>query len=154
MKLYLIQHGDAVPKDIDPDRPLSDKGRQDVGNAALFLKTSQYPVKKILHSGKTRALQTAQIFSDILTPDHTVERIDGIAPNDPVENFAQRLPYFSDLTMVVGHLPFMGKLTSLLLTGNEDTEIVTFQPGSVVCLERNSNTHWSLNWMIRPELFA
>jgi len=26
MRLYIVQHGDSVPKDIDPDRPLSDRG--------------------------------------------------------------------------------------------------------------------------------
>ena len=154
MKLYLVQHGDALPKEVDPERPLSAKGRLDVSNVALFLKASQYPVTKVLHSGKTRALQTAQIFSDALTADGSVERIDGINPNDPVDNFAQRLAFFSDLTLVVGHLPFMGKLTALLLATQEDAEVVAFQPGSVACLERNGNSHWSLNWMIRPELFS
>jgi len=154
MKLYLVQHGDALSKDTDPDRPLSDKGRLDVSNVALFLRASQHPINKVLHSGKTRALQTAQIFSDALTPAGTVERIDGIDPNDPVDRFAKRLALFSDLTMVVGHLPFMDKLTSWLLTDNDDTGLVSFQPGSVVCVERNSDARWSLTWMIRPELFS
>ena len=26
MRVYLVQHGDAVPKEVDPDRPLSDTG--------------------------------------------------------------------------------------------------------------------------------
>ena len=30
MKLYLVQHGDALTKESDPDRPLSDRGRADV----------------------------------------------------------------------------------------------------------------------------
>jgi phosphohistidine phosphatase len=152
MKLYLIQHGEALTKDVDPERPLSDKGRKDVSKVALFLKNTQYPVNKVLHSGKTRALQTAQILSDALTPDSGVESIDGINPNDPVDSFGKQLDGFPDRTLLVGHLPFMGKLTSWLVVNNEDINIVSFQPGSVVCLERGSDPLWSLAWMIRPEL--
>ena len=28
MRIYLTQHGEAVPKDVDPDRPLSEQGRE------------------------------------------------------------------------------------------------------------------------------
>jgi impB/mucB/samB family len=28
--VYLVQYGDAVPKEVDPDRPLSDTGRRDI----------------------------------------------------------------------------------------------------------------------------
>ena len=37
MRIYLTQHGLAVPKDIDPDRPLSEQGREDVRRLAEFL---------------------------------------------------------------------------------------------------------------------
>jgi phosphohistidine phosphatase len=54
--------------------------------------------------------------------------------------------------LVVGHLPFMTKLVSHLLIEDEDKLITAWQPGSVVCLQRENGTHWQLNWMIRPEL--
>ena len=34
MRLYLTQHGLAVPKDVDTDRPLSEQGREDVRHLA------------------------------------------------------------------------------------------------------------------------
>ena len=37
MHLYLVQHGLAQPKDENPERPLSDRGRTDVGRMASFL---------------------------------------------------------------------------------------------------------------------
>ena len=37
MKLYLVQHGEALPKEINSDRPLSDQGRQDLEQFARFL---------------------------------------------------------------------------------------------------------------------
>lgn len=30
MRIYLVQHGLAIPKEVDPERPLSEQGREDV----------------------------------------------------------------------------------------------------------------------------
>jgi phosphohistidine phosphatase len=57
MKLYLVQHGDALPKDIDPDRPLSNVGHAEVGLLAELL-AGHMNISRVLHSGKTRARQT------------------------------------------------------------------------------------------------
>ena len=37
MKLYLVQHGQAVSKEEDPERPLSEQGREDVRRVATRL---------------------------------------------------------------------------------------------------------------------
>lgn len=50
MKLYLMQHGDALSRDIDPDRPLSDKGRRDVEQIGDFLSKTSFQPKCILHN--------------------------------------------------------------------------------------------------------
>ena len=57
MKLYLTQHGLAVAKDVDPERPLSEQGRRDVRRLVDFLADAGVRVKQVLHSGKTRAEQ-------------------------------------------------------------------------------------------------
>jgi len=54
--------------------------------------------------------------------------------------------------MLVGHLPHLKKLASLLLTGRDDLEIVKFRYGGVVCLERRENGLWSILWIIRPDI--
>ena len=68
MRLYLTQHGLAVPKDVDPDRPLSEQGRQDVRRLADFLGHAGVRVEQFLHSSKTRAEQTAAILAEPLLP--------------------------------------------------------------------------------------
>ena len=55
-------------------------------------------------------------------------------------------------TMVVGHLPFMDRLVADLLRNDADMQSVVYQPGSVACLEKIEDGHWSLVWMVRPEL--
>ena len=56
--------------------------------------------------------------------------------------------------MLVGHLPFMGKLVAGLVAGDEHKPVAAFVPGTVVCLERNEANHWTIVWMVRPALAA
>ena len=63
MKLFLVQHGEARAKDADPDRPLSEKGREDIKKTAEFLKKTGQKPDLIWHSSKTRAIQSAEIIS-------------------------------------------------------------------------------------------
>ncbi|MBL4693607.1 MAG: hypothetical protein JKY92_09800 [Magnetovibrio sp.] len=51
MKLYLVQHADAVAKTIDPSRPLSPKGQLDAANMSTFLRLANVHVDEVVHSG-------------------------------------------------------------------------------------------------------
>lgn len=153
MKLYLVQHGAAVGKDIDPERPLSEQGVHDVKAIAGVLRNAGIRVERIWHSGKRRAEQTAAILARAVARAAAVEPVDGISPNDPVAVFAEDADVWQQDTLVVGHLPFMAQLVSLLTTGDTEQAVVSYSPGSVVCLERR-DTNWTVCWMLRPELFA
>ena len=150
--IYLVQHGEAVTKEVDPDRPLSDDGKNAVTRMASFMRNAGINLDRILHSGKTRAKQTAEIFAKSISETGAVEIINGIKPNDPVDDFAAEIDRFNTPTMVVGHLPFMAKLVSQLLIDSDVVALVGYQPGSVVCLEKDDDRHWVINWMLRPEL--
>lgn len=151
MKLYLVQHGESVSKEIDPDRPLSAQGELDVKQLAGFLKQAGVSVDHIKHSGKTRARQTAEILAKALLDNGDIEAIEGIAPNDPVADFAMIIPTLETDTMIVGHLPFMAKLVAWLVTADENQPLVTYQQGSVVCVEQDESHNWRIQWMIRPD---
>lgn len=153
MKLYLVQHGEAIAKKIDPDRPLSNIGHGEVGQLAELL-SRHMTVSRVVHSGKTRALQTAEIFTAIITGEFSIETISGINPNDPVESFANQLVKWDEDILVIGHLPFMAKLVSLLVTGSTEAAIVSYNPGSIVCLESTDDGHYQVQWMVRPELLS
>ena len=152
MRLYLVQHGDALAKEVDRERPLSDKGRADVEKVANFLGQVGLGVSAVLHSGKKRAEQTAERLRHAVGEGARFEAISGIDPLDPTEDFARRVGEWTEDTMVVGHQPFMGRLISRLIAGDNTSMAVAFQPGTVVCLERNEEAGWSIAWMIRPEL--
>ncbi|MFW2438888.1 MAG: phosphohistidine phosphatase SixA [Arenicellales bacterium] len=151
MKLYLVQHGKALAKDVDPDRPLSGEGRAEVGKLVEFL-AGRIQVSRVLHSGKTRAQQTAEKLTAIMAGGLPVETISGIGPNDSVEDFAVRVMNGDEDLLVVGHLPFMARLVSLLVSGSADADIVSYSPGSIVFLESLNHGHFQVQWMVRPGL--
>ncbi len=68
MALYLVQHGRSHPKDVDPDQGLTDDGRAEVQRIADVARGYGVKVRMILHSGKTRARQTADIMAAALAP--------------------------------------------------------------------------------------
>jgi phosphohistidine phosphatase len=151
MKLYLVQHGASVSKEIDPERPLSTQGERDVKQVAGYLQQAGVSVGQIKHSGKTRARQTAEILAKALLNNGKNDAIEGIAPNDPVDPLAESISGLDTNTMIVGHLPFMAKLVSYLITGKDDHSLLTYRPGSIVCLEQDENHPWQIQWMIRPD---
>ena len=154
MKIYLVQHGEAVAKEVDPERPLTEQGMTDVQRVARALKHAGVEVKRVIHSGKLRAKQTAEILAAEIAPMLQLETSDLINPNDNPGAFDLQTAGGSMDTMVVGHLPFMAKLVSHLVTGDDDNILVAYQPGSIVCLELIEKDDWQINWMVRPELLG
>lgn len=152
MKLYLVQHGDALEKTANPDRPLSASGRAAVEAVGRMLSHAGITVPTIGHSGKTRARQTAELLAEAVDAGEPLQERKDLSPNDPVEIVRQTLRYAETDIMLVGHLPFMGKLASLLLTGDEYADVLAFQKGGVACLERQDEVRWHLAWMVVPEL--
>ena len=147
MRLYLIQHGKSLSKEEDPQRPLSKEGREETEKVAAFLKQKNLVVDFIWHSKKLRAAQTAQIISVSITTQRIEERSD-LNPLDPLDKLPQELLNLNKDIMIVGHLPYLQKLSSLLLTGSEDSEPVSFVNSSVVCLEYKEK--WAIAWYIAP----
>jgi phosphohistidine phosphatase len=81
-------------------------------------------------------------------------RNEHLNPNDATETIAGQINSWDEDTLVVGHLPFMAKLVSRLICGEESQSIVSFQPGALVCLERNQNNNWAILWALRPEILC
>ena len=171
MKLYLVQHGEAKSKAEDPQRPLTERGREDVARVAAFAAGAGLQVRQIRHSGKRRAEETASILAEYLSPAEGVVAIPGLAPKDDVYPIAKALspslspsrPALSKVeglggmkggaVMLVGHLPFLDRLVSLLVTGDAERSIVRFQKGGIVCLMREDES-WAVGWMVTPDLLV
>jgi phosphohistidine phosphatase len=156
MDVYLVQHGEAKSETEDPERPLTERGRDDVRRVAAFAVRSGLRPAAIRHSGKRRAAETAAIFAEALALKEQVTAGSGLAPNDDPQPLAESLRIAEQPIMLVGHLPFMSRLASLLLVGNADSSIVRFRMGGIVCVTREDSPSarggWTLAWMITPEV--
>ena len=96
---------------------------------------------RIVHSGKTRSRQTAEFWGRLVDVDP--EEGDGLAPDDDPTTWAGRLAAETGDVMVVGHLPRLARLASVLLTGEADRQLIGFQQGGLVALE-----HGDAGWIV------
>ncbi len=148
MSLYLVQHGKCLPEDVDPERPLTGEGTADVKRIAEVAAGYGIRVDRIIHSGKLRALQTAEIFAQKMLPPEGVSQSEGLKPNDDVSLFKADT---GANTMVVGHLPFMERFASFLVTGSPEKRVFKFQNGGIVCLDVVDND-WVIKWALMPDI--
>lgn len=153
MALFLVQHGISASKDIDPERGLTDIGKEETKRIAQVAKGYNIPVQKIVHSGKKRAEQTAGIYHEALILETPMQMIVGINPMDDVRKFAASIAPRENL-MVVGHMPFMERLVSFLTTGQEDMRVYQFQNSGIVCLdvEEGKDANWFIKWTLNPNI--
>ena len=152
MRAYLVQHGKAKSAEEDPNRGLTDEGRNEVMRVAEFLGDLRITVELIQHSGKLRAEETAHLMAECIRCSSGPVHVQGLDPNDDPSMMANFLTVYTDDILIVGHLPHLERLTSLLLTGNPDCRPVSFRNGGVVCLEKSSGGTWNVVWAIVPGL--
>ncbi len=152
MAIYLVQHGKSYAREIDTEQGLTPEGRTEVARMAGLLIEHQIPVRAIIHSGKKRALETAEVFSEKLGHGVRLEAAEGMNPGDDVMRFSNRLdPHNNE--MYVGHLPFMEKLVSHLVGCSTEKAVFKFQNAGIVCLDRRPETGaWIIIWSLMPRL--
>lgn len=150
MFLYLVQHAEANREEEDPARDLTEKGRQDIESVAHHLKRLNVQVGRVFHSGKTRAQSTAKVLGKHLQPAAGVSEAPGLAPLDDPGIWADRIAQLDEDILLVGHLPHLGRLAALLISGDKEKSAINFQMGAVVRLQRLQGGRWAVDWMIVP----
>ncbi|GAG10373.1 unnamed protein product, partial [marine sediment metagenome] len=146
MALFLVQHGKSLPKDKDPKKGLSKEGIAETKRIAEVAKGYNFHVSGITHSGKTRARQTAEIIASVLEPEGGIQESSGLNPMDDVTALADKIDSTAN-RMLVGHLPFMERMTSFLITGSIEKPVFKFQNSGIVCLDKDPNTMcWVIKW--------
>ena len=152
MALYLVQHGKSLPKDVDPDQGLSEEGIAETKRIADVARGYRVKVSLIRQSGKKRARQTAEILAEALSPANGVAEVSGLKPMDDVAVCAATLDAAADI-MLVGHLPFMERMASYLVTGTMEKPIFRFQNSGIVCLEIDPQSgSWIIAWTLMPNI--
>ncbi len=153
MVLYLVQHGEASPETVDPSRGLTPRGVSDVRKVAVQAGALNLPFKRILHSRKKRAAQTAEILGEYLMKDPVIQQAEGLLPDDDPLLWVERLRTMSENTVLVGHLPHLARMSSALLCGDPDRTIISFHMAGIVCMTK-STTGWAIEWIMTPDTIA
>ena len=157
MDVYLVQHGEALSEEQDPQRPLSDTGRATVAKVANYLAARAAhmidpPISELRHSGKLRARETAEILGRGLCPQVRPTAVEGMQPKDDPGRVHAELESRRDertALMLVGHLPHLARLTGLLLTGDAGKSPVRFVNAAVLRLGFRGGS-WAVDWYVTP----
>ncbi|MGB7962255.1 MAG: phosphohistidine phosphatase SixA [Propionicimonas sp.] len=156
MDIYLMQHGVATSAEDDPSRPLTAAGRASVERVAAQARTAGVRADRCVHSGKLRAEQTARVLADAVGA--TVQTRAGLNPSDPVRPIADWLQAQARVSpqgsiAVVGHLPFLDRLTSLLVAGDDNAHAVRFQNAALMKLvPKDDAPGYAVAWILSPDL--
>ncbi len=154
MNLYLVRHAEAKSAVEDPDKPLTDRGLEDIERVADFAARSGLKLCCIFHSDKLRAVETARVLAARLKPSKGAFESDGLRPMDDPGVIARRISDKGRDMMLVGHLPHMGRLAALLLTGDKERSVVNFSNACIVNLRKDDDGQWTIGWMLTPEVLG
>lgn len=149
--LILVRHGEASAAAAgDDQRRLTPGGRRDVEAVARAILRGKAPVRLILHSPKRRAVETAQILTDVLRPAEETRESEGLLPEDDPAAARRLAEESAQGLALVGHMPHLGQLASILLTGKGDRGLVSFGTATAAGLSRGEGK-WILRWVLTPE---
>lgn len=152
MKIYCMRHGQVSDVVGGMGPALSDLGAREITNMAHFLKRQGVDFSHVLHSEKTRAVQTADIMTTVVNPGLAMESNELLTVAEDVITMASDVEQWSDDTLLVGHLPMMQELVSMLCLRDPLRLSLSFIPGTIVCLERQQQQRWVIAWLLSPAI--
>lgn len=130
--LWLVRHGEAVPEDVDPARPLTAEGSRAISAAAYVIAGRMGNPDLVAASGKRRARQTAEIFAAAAGyPGENIVETPALSPGASPEAFLSFLEEHKDKGTVLcaGHLPSIALFASFLLSSGDPIRLA-FGPGT------------------------
>ncbi|MBF0552200.1 MAG: phosphohistidine phosphatase SixA [Deltaproteobacteria bacterium] len=156
MDLYLIRHGQALSKEIDPEEGLSPAGRDQIRICAQMLTKVGVKLDAILTSPKRRALESA-----IICAQETGFREGEIITTELLEPMAkakEAVAYLGQFAghpavLVAGHLPSLDKITAHLLTDRDELGLFV-DNGTLAKIQVTTfgALGGRLQWYVTPEL--
>jgi phosphohistidine phosphatase len=154
MNLYLVRHADAVDAEIDPNRPLSERGRNQVRAVARLLAPGGVlRPEEIWHSPLVRARETAVLLKEQLGLAAPLVETPELEPDVDPQVIAIRLRSVRQRIAIVGHEPHLSALASLLVAREAQPPVFVMKKGAVLTLE-GAAEHWAVRWHVSPELIG
>src|SRR3989304_2783050 len=123
MKLYLVRHGEAEPNvpDSGGGPALTEGGLAPARRCADFAAPLGGRVAGNRHSGRLRAIQTAQEFERALGAPR--RQLPGLGPDDDINPLRREAAGLQQNVMVVGHLPYLNRIAGALLAQDESMPV-------------------------------
>ena len=145
-----MRHGEALSPQVDPERGLTENGKKNIEKVAQYLKKNDISFKHIFHSKKKRARETADIMLRITSPNVTPFVHQNVTPNDDPSLIVDDINTWNEDTLIASHLPFVPNLMTLLTGQEAFLSAISFETGTLVCLEKNQHAGWELVWATSP----
>ncbi len=126
MELYLMQHGQAVAKEEDPEQPLSREGVEQIQASAAAVKKMGLQFDLILCSPKKRSKQTAALVAEKVNyPYSDIVETELVKAMTPAKETLRLLQQHLDQgrVLIAGHLPSLGEIASALLSDGSKVHI-------------------------------
>jgi phosphohistidine phosphatase len=127
VNLYILRHAIAVEKlewkGSDSDRPLTKEGTRKMKKAAKGIRRLDTKLDWILTSPYRRAYDTAKIVAKELKLKKRVKITQMLASDgDPKALIRHLRQHFRtwESVMIVGHEPYLGQLTGVLVAGHKE----------------------------------
>ena len=149
MYIYLIRHGAAKSDKTLGEPALTPEGEAAVGMMARRI-ASQDGFTEVRHSGKLRAAQTAEILARTLDPAPFVVEMTGLSPDSDVYAVAAVIEKLEVPVAIVSHLPFLDRLTALLVRHDPEDLVLRFDTAQAIRLEKSSDA-WKIVWNSQAE---
>lgn len=144
--LLLVHHAEAEAPHIDAMRPLTARGRAQAELVAREAAGRGIRPDVIWHSGKLRGRQTAEACWRACNPFAALSAVRGLLPGDPPQWMSDTLAGDPREIIVVGHMPHLPALLTLL-TGRPGDADGTFPLHGAVALEADG-LRWTERWRI------
>jgi len=147
MTVVLVHHADAVDPSVDPQRPLSTRGRAQCEELAARAGERGLRPHHIWHSGKLRSKQTAEAFWRICNPFAEFRMVKGLRPEDAPSLIRTAIDLEDQDLLLVSHMPLLPALARSLSSG-----IDSFPMNGFVVLERRQDGTYVERWRDRPSV--
>jgi phosphohistidine phosphatase len=138
MDCLLIRHGIAVEPEewegSEENRPLTDKGKKRVRQAAAGLAALSCRPTQLLSSSFVRAYDTARLLRAVVCPSLKVETRDELSVGSSPEQVMTLLRSFptESVVMCVGHEPQLSEVAGILLCGEPTASFALKKAGAAL----------------------
>ena len=152
MELYVARHARAADESRGGERPLTDAGKDDARRMGRALAAAGVRVAAVWHSRKLRSRETADLLAGAVGSGAELRERTDLEPLSDPSGVLDAVREEEGPVLLVGHLPHVERLASLLLTGDDDAEVVEVPPGAVLRFVSGEGEDWRLTRFLTPGL--